>query len=71
MDMLTERGVISPQQGMGPRTILLDQDALVAILNGGDAASAIAADAGGDEAADNALKGAGDGETTETTEEMP
>ena len=71
MDMLTERGVISPQQGMGPRTILLDQDALVAILNGGDAASAIAADAGGDEAADNALEGAGDGETTETTEEMP
>ena len=40
-------------------------------MNGGDAASAIAADAGGDEAADNALEGAGDGETTETTEEMP
>ena len=43
MDMLTERGIISPQQGMGPRTILLDQDQLIAIMNGGDAAGAIAA----------------------------
>lgn len=39
MDMLTERGIISPQQGMGPRTILLDQDQLLAIMNGGDAAA--------------------------------
>ncbi|MGN0855211.1 MAG: DNA translocase FtsK 4TM domain-containing protein [Kiritimatiellia bacterium] len=42
MDMLTERGIISPQQGMGPRTILLDQDQLMAIMNGGDATNQIA-----------------------------
>jgi len=67
MDMLTERGVISPQQGMGPRTILLDQDALVAILNGGDATSQIASAEGsvpdaGEDAGESA-------ETTETVEE--
>ena len=71
MDMLTERGVISPQQGMGPRTILLDQDSLVAILNGGDAASGIAEDVGGGEEAGETLDGADDGDTTDKTEEMP
>jgi len=38
LDMLTERGVVSPPQGMGPRSIVMSQDQLVAILNG-DAAS--------------------------------
>ncbi len=37
LDMLTEKGIVSPQQGMGPRQILLDQDQLIAIMNGGDA----------------------------------
>ncbi len=36
LDQLTERGIVSPQQGMGPRQIIMDQDQLVAILNGGD-----------------------------------
>ncbi len=35
LDQLTERGIVSPQQGMGPRQIIMDQDQLVAILNGG------------------------------------
>ena len=37
LDMLTERGIVSPPQGMGPRQIAMDQDQLVAILNEGDA----------------------------------
>ena len=36
LDMLTERGIVSAPQGMGPRQIIMDQDQLVAILNGGD-----------------------------------
>ena len=41
LDMLTERGIVSPQQGMGPRQIIMDQDQLVAILNGdGDSGAA-------------------------------
>ncbi len=34
LDMLTERGIVSAPQGMGPRQIIMDQDQLVAILNG-------------------------------------
>ena len=37
LDMLTEKGIVSPQSGMGPRQIIMDQDQLVAILNGGEA----------------------------------
>ena len=37
LDMLTEKGIVSPQSGMGPRQIIMDQDQLVAILNGEDA----------------------------------
>ena len=47
LDLLTERGIVSPQQGMGPRQIIMDQDQLVAILNGGDGASADGGDEGG------------------------
>lgn len=35
-DRLEAEGVIAPQSGAGPRTILLDQNQLVAILNGGE-----------------------------------
>ena len=48
-DKLEDAGVIAPQSGAGPRTILLDQNQLLAIFNGGDAASA--ADAVNDTAA--------------------
>ena len=36
LDMLTEKGIVSPQSGMGPRQIIMDQDQLIAILNGGE-----------------------------------
>ena len=36
LDMLTEKGIVSPQQGMGPRQIIMDQDQLLAVLNGGE-----------------------------------
>ena len=48
-DKLEDAGVIAPQSGAGPRTILLDQNQLLAIFNGGNAASA--ADAVNDTAA--------------------
>lgn len=34
LDMLTERGIVSPPQGMGPRQITMDEDQLISILNG-------------------------------------
>lgn len=37
--MLESRGVVSPQSGMGPRQIVMDQDQLLAIFNGNDNAS--------------------------------
>lgn len=50
-DELEDRGVIAPHSGAGPRTILLDQNQLEAILNGGsDAAAEIAADTANPEA---------------------
>ena len=39
-DKLEDAGVIGPQRGAGPREILMDQDRLLAIFNGGDAQSA-------------------------------
>ena len=38
MDQLEDAGVIGPQQGAGPRPIVMDQDQLAAILNGDDTA---------------------------------
>ena len=38
-DKLEENGVIAPQSGAGPRTILLDQNQLMSIMNGGDPAA--------------------------------
>ena len=41
LDMLTERGIVSPQQGMGPRQIIMSPDELMAVFNeGNDAAPA-------------------------------
>ena len=40
LDMLTEKGIVSPQQGMGPRQIVMDQDQLMAILNDGNGGAA-------------------------------
>ncbi len=37
LDMLTDRGIVSPPQGMGPRQITMDEDQLIGILNGGNA----------------------------------
>ena len=44
LDMLTERGIVSAPQGMGPRQIIMDQDQLVAILNGDDGAAGVPAE---------------------------
>lgn len=41
-DELEERGVVAPHSGAGPRTILLDQNQLEAILRGGDSATTVA-----------------------------
>jgi hypothetical protein len=63
--MLTERGIVSAPQGMGPRQIIMDQDQLVAILNGdgsGAASAGDAADAQGESAS-------ADYETSETAED--
>ena len=46
-DKLEENGVIAPHSGgAGPRTILLDQQQLLAIFNGSDPAAAVSASAG-------------------------
>ncbi len=42
LDRLTERGIVSAPQGMGPRQIVMDQDQLLAILNENTSASASA-----------------------------
>jgi len=36
MDMLEDAGVIGPQVGAGPRQIIMDQDQLLAVFNGGE-----------------------------------
>ena len=38
-DKLEDAGVIGPQQGAGPRPIIMDQQQLLAIFNGGEAAA--------------------------------
>lgn len=45
LDMLTAKNIVSPQQGMGARQIIMDEDQLIKILNGED----IAEDASGGE----------------------
>ncbi len=53
-DKLEDAGVIGPQQGAGPRPIIMDQQQLLAIFNGGDASSGGGEDAG-DASADSEL----------------
>jgi len=50
-DRLEDAGVIGPQQGAGPRPIVMDQQQLLAIFNGTDAP---AGDGGGMSAGDDA-----------------
>ena len=40
MDMLEEAGVIAPQQGAGPRQIMMDRQQLIDLFNGEESASA-------------------------------
>ena len=40
MDMLEDAGIIGPQSGAGPRSIIMDQDQLLAIFNGESAPAA-------------------------------
>ena len=57
-DKLEDAGVIGPQRGAGPRQILMSQDQLLAIFNGGDASAVVPTESaavpnnelGGDEA---------------------
>ena len=44
MDMLEDAGIIGPQSGAGPRQIIMDQQQLLDILNGGAAEPAAAGD---------------------------
>ncbi len=59
-DKLEDAGVIGPQRGAGPRQILMSQDQLLAIFNGGDASTvaasgsaAVEGDVQGEDAAQN------------------
>ncbi|MBP5284599.1 MAG: DNA translocase FtsK 4TM domain-containing protein [Kiritimatiellae bacterium] len=61
LDMLAERGVVSQQNGMGPRSILMNDDELVALLNGDSQ----------DAAAQKSEDGEGAGELFDTQEEQP
>jgi S-DNA-T family DNA segregation ATPase FtsK/SpoIIIE len=36
LDLLEQKGIVSPQQGAGPRQILMDQQQLLDIFNGGE-----------------------------------
>jgi len=60
-DRLEDAGVIGPQQGAGPRPIIMDQQQLLAIFNGGgqDAGAETPAEADGTDA-DGAAPDAGD-----------
>ena len=52
LDMLTERGIVSPQQGMGPRQIVMSQEELLAVFNEDDADAAPADDTAEDTPSD-------------------
>jgi len=65
LDLLTERGIVSAPQGMGPRQIIMDQDQLKAILMGGsDGGGEATAPADDEPAPDDGSSGLED-ETTE------
>ena len=66
-DKLEDAGVIGPQQGAGPRPIIMDQQQLLAIFNGNGAASGGAADGAGGAAVPES---GGDGEFENNEEEQ-
>ena len=66
-DKLEDAGVIGPQQGAGPRPIIMDQQQLLAIFNGNGAASGGAADGAGGAAVPES---GGDGEFENHEEEQ-
>ena len=55
LDQLTERGIVSPPSGMGARQIVMDQEQLVAILNG-DTPDGDSAPADGPDATDTSIQ---------------
>ena len=72
--MLTERGIVSAPQGMGPRQIVMEQDQLIAILNGDDSGRQGGGETdGGDEgqALPDPAPEEGEPEEGEFTEEQP
>ena len=54
-DELEENGVVAPHSGAGPRTILMDQQQLLAIMNGGGATEVLASAEGGESAQEPSL----------------
>ena len=60
LDMLTERGVVSAPQGMGPRQIVMSQEELLAVFNEGSPAPAGDESHDGGETLDAAAPDAGD-----------
>ena len=48
LDLLEQKGIVSGQQGAGPRQILMDQQQLVDIFNGGESGGGEYADDDGD-----------------------
>ena len=66
-DKLEDAGVIGPQQGAGPRPIIMDQQQLLAIFNGNGAAPGGAADGAGGAAVPES---GGDGEFENNEEEQ-
>ena len=66
-DKLEDAGVIGPQQGAGPRPIIMDQQQLLAIFNGNGAAPGGAADGAGGAAVPES---GGDGEFENHEEEQ-
>lgn len=68
-DRLEDAGVIGPQKGAGPREILMDQDQLLAIFNGGADAAATAGDSAAADTLDDESETTEEGDLFSTTEE--
>ena len=48
LDQLTERGIVAPQEGMGSRRIIMDEDQMVAILHEGEGGDGGEGEGGGE-----------------------
>ena len=53
LDELTARGVVAPQEGMGSRRIIMDEDAMIAILHEGEAGNEVENQGEGGEAGED------------------